>query len=137
MDSLWDLLGYTIIVFVFMAYLLVFFQILTDLFRDHTVSGLGKAVWVIALILFPFFSALLYLIVRGQDMAIRAREAQLAARHATDQYIRQVTGGYADDQIADAKALHKAGAITAAEFEQLETRALEQKTPRRGEIPSR
>jgi len=89
------------------------------------------------LILFPFFSALLYLIVRGQDMAIRAREAQLAARHATDQYIRQVTGGSADDQIADAKALHESGAITAAEFEQLETRVLEQKTPRRGEIPSR
>ncbi len=80
---------------------------------------------------------LLDLIVRGQDMAIRAREAQLEARHSTDQYIRQVSGGSADDQIADAKALHESGAITAAEFEQLETRALEQKTPRRGEIPSR
>ncbi|OWY81555.1 MULTISPECIES: SHOCT domain-containing protein [Rhodococcus] len=137
MDSFWDLLWYTIIVFAFVAYLLVFFLILTDLFRDHTVSGLGKAVWVIALILIPFFSALLYLIVRGQDMAIRAREAQLAARHATDQYIRQAAGRSAVDQIADAKALHESGAITAAEFEQLENRALEQDTPGRGEMPSR
>ncbi len=137
MDSFWDLLWYTIIVFAFVAYLLVFFLILTDLFRDHTVSGLGKAVWVIALILIPFFSALLYLIVRGQDMAIRAREAQLAARHATDQYIRQAAGRSAVDQIADAKALHESGAITAVEFEQLQTRALEQDTPGRGEMPSR
>ncbi|MFE2124482.1 SHOCT domain-containing protein [Rhodococcus aetherivorans] len=126
MESFWDFLWYTIIVFAFVAYLIVFFQILTDLFRDRTVSGVGKALWVIALILIPFFSALVYLVVRGHGMAIRTGHAHLEARQATDRYIRQVAGKSAAEQISEAKALYDSGAITAAEFEQLKARAVGQ-----------
>ena len=59
--------------------MLVLFQILVDLFwRDHTTSGWIKAVWVIFLIVFPWLTALIYLIARGQGMAQRARDAALA-----------------------------------------------------------
>lgn len=80
MESFWDFLWYTIVVFVFAAYLIVLFQILIDLFRDHTVSGVAKAFWVVVLIVVPFFSALIYLVVRGQGMAIRAGPGRRSSR---------------------------------------------------------
>ena len=133
MESFWDFLWYTIVVFVFAAYLIVLFQILIDLFRDHTVSGVAKAFWVVVLIVVPFFSALIYLVVRGQGMAIRAGQAQLAARQTTDEYIRQVTAGRSPaGQIADAKALLDSGAITPAEFVQLKDKAVGQNTAGQG-----
>lgn len=126
LDSFWDLLWYTIIVFAFVAYLIVLFQILLDLFRDHTVSGLGKTLWVIVLILLPYLSAFVYLIVRGRGMAERARQMQLEAKQSTDEYIRQVAGKSPTEQITEAKSLLDSGVITAAEFEQLKGRALGQ-----------
>ncbi|MBF6300985.1 SHOCT domain-containing protein [Nocardia amamiensis] len=127
MDSFWDYVWYTILVFAFVAYLIVMFQILVDLFRDHSVSGIAKAVWVIALVLLPYLTALVYLIVRGRGMALRAQRAQAEAQQATDQYIRQVAGKSPAESIADAKALHDAGVITDVEFEQLKAQALGQR----------
>ena len=45
--STWDFLWHFLIIFAWIAYLLVLFQILTDLFwRDHKTSGVVKAIWV-------------------------------------------------------------------------------------------
>src|SRR4026209_1001270 len=61
--------------FVFVFYLMILFQIIGDLFRDKDLSGWWKALWVIALIVVPWLSALVYLIARGKEMAERrARE---------------------------------------------------------------
>ena len=124
MDSFWDYVWYTVVVFAFVAYLIVLFQILVDLFRDHTVSGWAKAAWLIVLVLFPYLSALVYLIVRGKGMAVRARAAQSEAKQATDEYIRQVAGKSPAEHISDAKALLDSGVITDAEFQQLKAHAL-------------
>ncbi|MFI9635476.1 PLDc N-terminal domain-containing protein [Nocardia sp. NPDC051929] len=133
MDSFWDYVWYTILVFAFVAYLIVLFQILVDLFRDHSVSGFAKAVWVIALVVFPYLAALVYLVVRGRGMALRAQHAQAEAKQATDQYIREVAGRSPAESIADAKALLDSGAITVAEFEQLKAQALAGQQP--GAVP--
>ena len=53
MDSFWDFFWFIISFFLLMAYLMVLFQIVTDLFRDKDVSGGMKALWVICLIFFP------------------------------------------------------------------------------------
>lgn len=126
MDSFWDYVWYTIIVFAFVAYLIVLFQILVDLFRDHTVSGFAKALWVIGLVVLPYLTAFVYLIARGRGMAERSMRAQQETRQATDEYIRQVAGKSPAEQIADAKALYDSGVITQAEFEQLKATALGQ-----------
>ena len=74
--STWDFLWHFLIIFAWIAYLLVLFQILRDLFwRDHKTSGWVKAIWVVFLILFPWITALIYLIARGKGMTERAREA--------------------------------------------------------------
>ncbi len=81
--STWDFLWHFLIIFAWIAYLLVLFQILTDLFwRDHKTSGWVKAVWVVFLIVFPWLTALVYLIARGKGMTERAREAAAAAKTA-------------------------------------------------------
>lgn len=123
--STWDFLWHFLIIFAWIAYLLVLFQILTDLFwRDHKTSGWVKAVWVIFLILIPWLTALVYLIARGKGMSERAQAAALAAKKETDDYIKQAAGRSPAQEIADAKALLDAGTISQAEFDGLKAKAL-------------
>ncbi len=123
--STWDFLWHFLIIFAWIAYLLVLFQILTDLFwRDHTTSGWVKAVWVVFLLLFPWLTALIYLIARGKGMTERAREAAEAAKKQTDDYIKQAAGRSPAQEIADAKGLLDSGAISQAEFDSLKAKAL-------------
>lgn len=124
MDSIWDLLWYTLLVFAFVAYLLVLFQVLTDLFRDRKMSGVARVLWIIFLILLPYLTAFVYLLTRGRGIAERSREAHVEAKQAADSYIREVAGQSGSAQIAEAKALLDAGTITQAEFEQLKAKAL-------------
>ncbi len=65
LDSFWDLFWYTLMVFAFVAYLMILFQVLGDLFRDRGMSGLGKTLWIIFLIVLPYLSVFVYLIARG------------------------------------------------------------------------
>lgn len=123
--STWDFLWHFLIIFAWIAYLLVLFQILGDLFRrDHKTSGWVKAIWVAFLILFPWITALIYLIARGKGMAERAQEAAAGAKKEADDYIRQAAGRSPAQEIADAKALLEAGTITQAEFESLKAKSL-------------
>ncbi|SBS74572.1 Integral membrane protein [uncultured Mycobacterium sp.] len=123
--STWDFLWHFLIIFAWIAYLLVLFQILVDLFwRDHTTSGWIKAVWVIFLIVFPWLTAVIYLIARGQGMAQRARDAALAAKKETDEYIRDAAGRSPAQEIEHAKQLLDAGTISQQEFDSLKAKAL-------------
>jgi predicted ferric reductase len=111
--------------FFFVFYLMILFHILGDLFRDKELSGWWKALWVIALIIFPFLTALIYLIARGRGMAERQAGEIQQAQAATDSYIQQVAGrGNPAEQIATAKGLLDQGTITQAEFDQLKATAL-------------
>ena len=136
MDSFWDYVWYTVVVFAFVAYLIVLFQIIVDLFRDHSVSGWVKAIWVIGLVVLPYLTALVYLIARGRGMAVRAQRAQAEAKQATDEYIRTVAVGKSPaQQIADAKALLDSGAITPTEYEHLKAQALGNVSTGRDGVP--
>lgn len=123
--STWDFLWHFLIIFAWIAYLLVLFQILTDLFwRDHKTSGWVKALWVVFLIVLPWLAALVYLIARGKGMSERAQAAALAAKKETDDYIKQAAGRSPAQEIADAKALLDAGTISQSEFDGLKAKAL-------------
>ncbi|TQF69018.1 SHOCT domain-containing protein [Rhodococcus spelaei] len=124
LDSIWDLFWYTLVVFAFVAYLLILFQVLTDLFRDRTMSSVARILWIIGLILLPYLTAFAYLLTRGRGIAERNRESHEEAKQAADAYIRDVAGRSGAAQIADAKALLDAGTISQAEFDQLKAKAL-------------
>jgi len=125
-DSFWDFFWFIISFFLLMAYLVVLFQILTDLFRDKDTSGWLKAVWVFFLIILPLITSLVYLIARGQGMAERNIAAVRSAQASQEDYIRSVSGSAASpaDEIARAKGLLDSGAISRAEFDALKAKAL-------------
>ena len=127
MDSFWDFFWFILSFFLLMAYLMVLFQIIGDLFRDHETSGLIKAVWIFFLIILPIITSLLYLIVRGRSMTERSVSAAQTAQKDTEAYIRQVSGGggaSATEEISRAKGLLDSGTISAEEFERLKAKAL-------------
>src|SRR5215208_1119439 len=80
-------------VFLFAAWLMILFVIIGDLFRDHQLSGWGKAAWTIFLIFVPFLAALVYLIARGEGMRERALAQQQEQQKQLDTYIRHAAGG--------------------------------------------
>jgi hypothetical protein len=126
MDSFWDFFWFIISFFLLMAYLVVLFQILSDLFRDRDTSGWAKAFWVFFLIILPLITSLVYLIARGQGMAERNIAAVRTAQANQEDYIRTVSAGAGSpaDEIARAKALLDSGAISQAEFDSLKAKAL-------------
>ncbi|WP_194396924.1 SHOCT domain-containing protein [Microbacterium atlanticum] len=124
--NIWDLILWFFWIFVFVAYLMVVFSIIADIFRDESLNGWLKAVWIIFLIFVPFLTALIYLIARGNGMQKRSIAQAQELRAAQDAYIRQTagSGGSAADDIAKAKTLLDSGAITQAEFDALKAKAL-------------
>jgi hypothetical protein len=124
--SFWDIIWFIFISFAFIAYLMVLFSIIGDLFRDDS-SGWVKAVWVVLLIVFPLITSVVYLIAKGPGMAERQNRAARGMRAQQEAYIKSVAGGgggSAGDQIAQAKGLLDSGAITQAEFDTLKAKAL-------------
>jgi Phospholipase_D-nuclease N-terminal len=121
----WDFFWLLIWSYIFVMFLMVLFQIITDLFRDPELGGVAKALWMIGLIVVPFGGALIYLIARGRGMAERRSGVARQAQAETDQYIQSVAAApSAADQIASGKALLDNGTISQTEYEQLKARAL-------------
>jgi len=121
-----ELLWSIIIIFFMVVYFMMLFSVLADLFRSHDLSGWAKALWVIALLFFPFLALLIYLIARGSSMSKRALEAQKEAQKDFDSYVQSVAGssGSPADEIAKAKELLDAGTISQEEFDSIKARAL-------------
>ena len=124
MSNFWDILWLIFSSFMFVAYLMILFQVVADLFRDPEVGGLSKAVWILGLVFLPVFTAVIYVISRGRGMAERQRAVENRVKADTDAYIRHVAGQSPAEQIASAKALLDAGTINADEFARLKTKAL-------------
>ncbi|MFE7753351.1 SHOCT domain-containing protein [Streptomyces sp. NPDC057428] len=78
--------------FLWVLWFFLLFKVVTDIFRDHSLNGWAKAVWVIFVIVLPYVGVLVYLIVRGKGMGRReAKEAE--AREASfRQYVKQAAG---------------------------------------------
>jgi Short C-terminal domain/Phospholipase_D-nuclease N-terminal len=122
-----DLIWTTIWIFFLIMFIWVFIMIVSDLFRDHGLSGWAKAAWVVGLIIFPLIGSLVYLIARGQGMAERSAREQEKARSEFDSYIRTTagsTGGRPVDDLTRLAELRDSGTITDAEFESMKARVL-------------
>ena len=125
--SFWDIVWFIIISFVFVAYLMMLFSIIMDLFRDSETSGWVKAIWLVALLFLPLITALVYVIVRGKGMTERTLAGHAAAQRQQEDYIKSVASSSSPspaDQIAQASALLEKGTISQAEFDTLKAKAL-------------
>lgn len=112
-------------IFFFVVWIWILITILTDLFRDHAISGWSKAAWVLFLVLIPFLAALIYLIARGSGMRERAIQAQADARQQFDSYVReQAHTGSAADELHKLNELKEKGALTSEEFDKAKAKLL-------------
>src|SRR3954471_6206354 len=116
--NFWDFSWLLIWSYVFIAYLIALFHIIADVFRDPGLGGFSKALWMIALIIFPVGAALIYLIARGRGMAARKVGAPQQVQGDTDHYIHSVADQPSPaEQVASAKILLDDGSITQPEYE--------------------
>ncbi len=119
-----DLLLLVVEVFLFIAWIWILISIIGDLFRDHEMSGWGKALWILFLIVIPFLSALVYLIARGDGMRDRAIKAQTDAKAHFDEYVREQAATSPADELHKLNELKEKGALSEAEFDQAKARLL-------------
>lgn len=112
-------------VFLFVIWIWILIAIITDLFRDHSASGVVKAVWVFFLVFVPFLSALMYLIIRGDGMRQRAIDHQIEAKKQLDAYIQAQAGtGSSADELEKLHDLKEKGAISADEYDQMKSKVV-------------
>jgi len=102
-------------VFMFVLWFWLLVIVIGDLFRRHDISGWGKAVWVIALIVFPYLAIFAYMITQSRWMAERNSQHAQQAREE----LRRVVGFSVADEIEKLDRLKKSGSITDQEFAQL------------------
>ena len=111
--------------FLLFAWIWILISIIGDLFRDHELSGVAKAVWVFFLVFLPFLGVLLYLIVRGNGMRDRTIKAQADAKKEFDSYVReQAQAGSPADELHKLTELKEKGALRLEEFDQAKAKLL-------------
>jgi hypothetical protein len=108
-------------VFIFVLWLWLFITVAGDLFRRKDVSGWGKVLWVILLIVLPYVGIFAYLLTQGRGMAERS---EARSRQVQDD-LRQIVGFSAADEIEKLERLKAAGSISEQEFARLRSRVVQ------------
>ena len=108
-------------VFLFVVWFWLLIIVFSDLFRRQDISGWGKALWVIVLILFPYFGVFGYMIFQSRGMA--ERSSQQAQR--TREELRNIAGFSVADEITKLDQLKKSGSITDEEYRCLRARLVQ------------
>ncbi|MGA9276992.1 PLDc N-terminal domain-containing protein [Ilumatobacter sp.] len=114
----------TFVAFLFISVLMMMFSVIVDIFRDQEMSGIAKAIWLIALVFFSLITLLVYMIARGQGMAERSAKEQVEAKESFDSYVRDVAGGGAASELEKAAAMHNSGKLSDDEYAALKTKII-------------
>ena len=123
--TFWDALWSLLVFFLWVAWFILLFHIVIDIFRRRDASGWKKAIWLIFILFVPFLGVFVYLIVNSDDMARRNMEQAAAAKADMDEYVRSVASeGGAAAEIERAKKLLDSGAISQTEFDAIKAKAL-------------
>ena len=108
-----------------MIWFWILITVFIDIFRSHDLSGWGKALWFLFVLIIPLIGVLVYLIVRGGSMHDRAVQQ---AQHQDEQfrsYVQETAGSTSSaDQLAKLVDLRDRGVITAEEFEREKAKIL-------------
>jgi hypothetical protein len=125
----YPLLGFfwsMMIFFLWIAWLMLLFRILADVFRSDDMGGFAKAIWLIFVIFLPFLGVFVYLIARGDGMAKRDLAQAQERQQAFDSYVREAAGSSTStaDELAKLAGLHTQGLLTDEEFAAQKARLL-------------
>lgn len=108
-------------IFLFVLWFWLFVTVASDLFRRHDVSGLGKAIWIIVLILFSYIGVFVYLLTQSRGMA----ERQQARVEKAREDLRQIVGFSAADELEKLNRLKQNGAISDDEYQRLRAKVIQ------------
>jgi ABC-type multidrug transport system fused ATPase/permease subunit len=114
-------------IFLFIIWIWLLIMVFSDIFRSRDLSGWGKALWVIGIIILPWLGVLIYLIARGGKMHERQIQAAQAQQEAFRQYVQETATSSSTstaDQLAKLADLRDKGVITPAEFDTEKAKAL-------------
>ena len=108
-------------VFIFVLWLWLLVTVMGDLFRRTDISGFGKLLWVILLIILPYIGVFAYLVTQGRSMAERDHRQSQRMREE----LRQFVGYSVADELEKLVRLKKAGSISDAEFAHLRAKLVQ------------
>jgi hypothetical protein len=108
-------------IFIFVLWFWLLITVFGDLFRRRDISGLGKVIWVIALVVFPYLWVFIYLVSQHRGMAERQSERTQQVR----EQLRQVVGFSVADELEKLERLKNSGALSNEEYSRLRTRAVQ------------
>ena len=108
-------------VFLFVLWFWMLIIVASDLFRRHDISGWIKAIWIIALIVFPYLGIFAYLITQSRGMTERSSQQAQQAREE----LRRVVGFSAANEIEKLDRLKKSGSISDQEFSRLRAKLVQ------------
>jgi hypothetical protein len=106
--------------FLWIAWIVVLFRVIFDIFRSKDMGGWGKALWVIFVIFLPFLGVLVYLIARGHGMGERDLAEAQARDTAFRAYVQDAattSGGGSADELTKLADLRDRGVISEDEFQ--------------------
>ncbi|MDN5852875.1 MAG: SHOCT domain-containing protein [Actinomycetia bacterium] len=98
------------------AWIWLLISILGDIFSDHELSGVAKALWTLFLIVLPWAGALVYLVVRGRSMNDRARRRSERAESDFRAYVQDAAGGGTAAELGRLADLRDRGAISTDDY---------------------
>ena len=117
----WSLIWFTLF-FIWIWLLVIVFS---DIFRSHDLSGWGKALWTIFIIVLPYLGVFVYVIARGHKMQEHAMEAAQQQDQAMRQYVQTVaSSGTPADELQKLADLRAQGVISEEEFQAAKAKAL-------------
>ena len=109
--TFWDVILSIFWFMILFAWIWLLISIFADIFRDHKLSGWGKALWALFIIVVPWLGALVYLIARGRSMNERTRAQAERQDHAFRQYVQDAAGTQPSvaDEMAKLASLSRPG----------------------------
>ena len=99
-------------IFLWVIWFWILITVFIDIFRSPDLSGWGKALWFIFVLIIPLIGVLVYLIARGGKMHEHGVQAAQQQDEAARAYIQQVAGSNSADELAKLADLRDRGVIT-------------------------
>jgi ABC-type multidrug transport system fused ATPase/permease subunit len=112
-------------IFLWVIWFWILITVFIDIFRSKDLSGWGKALWFIFVLIIPLIGVLVYLIVRGGSMHERSVRDQQQADQEFRSYVQEAaSGGTPADQLSKLADLRERGVITSEEFDREKAKIL-------------
>ncbi len=123
--GLWDIIVWTFWFMLLVAWISLLIACVSDIFRDHELSGGKKALWVILIVVLPLLGALIYMIARGDAMNRRAARERRASEDGFRAYVQDAAGSTSTaEELSKLAELRSSGVLNPEEYERAKAKVL-------------